>query len=102
MSESAKQTAILKKLRKIKNGHFTKPTVTNDRGIPDIIGHVDGHVIYIEVKRSNDAEPSVIQRYRIDKLKKQKAIAFWTSSWEDCYNKLREFLERKGSNIDFL
>ena len=101
MSESARQSSILSNLRRIVDSEWEKATVTNKSGSPDIKGHIQGHYISIEVKDDYN-EPSAIQAYRIAETKKKGGTAFWSTSWNDTINKLREDSKEKGYTISFI
>jgi hypothetical protein len=96
MLESQIQNGILAKLRKIPKSYWIKATVTNMAGTPDIMGHLQGYAIFIEIKRSKDCEPSELQKYRIKTINEGQAYAFWASSWQEVRDRLLRFCESKG------
>ncbi len=94
--ESNIQTGIMKYLRSIPGSEWKKPTITNKKGETDVDGHIQGHAIYIELKRGSDTKPRKLQQYRIDKHVRFGAISFWTYSVADCKEKLAHFLALKN------
>ena len=98
--ESAIQSYILANLKKIPNSEWIKPTTTNSNGTQDILGHIQGYFIAIEVKKNDGiAHPTKLQDYRIRKTNFLGAFSFWTTSWEHTYSRLCEFSQEKGISI---
>lgn len=102
LSESDIQTAILGNLRRIKNSEWIKPTTTNRAGTQDILGHIEGRFIAIEVK-SNEypAGPSRLQAYRIGRTLAKGGASFWTNSWKHTLSELSKYAELCGFSILF-
>jgi len=101
VSEASIQNYILKKLKEIPDSEWIKPTTTNKAGTQDIIGHIRGYYIAIEVKRNdkevkNVAVPSVLQRYRIKETNRKGGFSFWTNNWKDTLVRLQCFAESRG------
>ena len=83
MLEKDVQKPILRKLEGIPNSLWIKVIRANRNGYPDIVGHIAGHAIYIEVKRPGRvADP--LQRKRIAEIRQTGGIAFVACSWEEC------------------
>ena len=102
MSESNVGTRVLSKLRTIKDSEWIKSTVTNRAGTQDILGHIQGHFIAIELKTDEHfAEPSKLQAYRISRTIEKGGVSFWSSSWNDTLCKLLHFAELKGYRVVF-
>ena len=99
--ESGTQEYILQMLNKIENSEWEKATVTNKAGSPDIKGHIEGKYIAIEVKRDEFTGPNELQKYRINKTIEKGGIAFWTFSWKDTINKLREYSKTAKFSVRF-
>ena len=93
--ESSVQTSILSKLRQIPNSDWIKPTQTNMAGTPDVLGHINGRFVAIEIKRDEQSKPTALQRYHIERLKEHGAIAF--VAWN--FEMIREELARHGIRI---
>lgn len=82
MSEKSIQTYILKKLREIPDSWWIKPTTTNLKGCPDIIGCLEGLFISIEVKDIK-GKPSTAQEYQGKLIKTAGGIHILASSWKN-------------------
>ena len=65
----------------------------SDNGYPDITGVIPPHgkALWIEVKRPGE-KPTPLQKYRIKRLKKAGAEAFWTDSLEKVKRRLDKYL----------
>ncbi len=90
MSEKSNQNYILKKLRQIPNSWWVKPTTTNLKGCPDIIGCMGGatvnalyrgKMITIEVK-SDTGKPSPSQEYQGKLIEKAGGCWILASHWK--------------------
>ncbi len=82
--ETAFKGKVLKQLREIPRSWFFKSSERSLKGIPDIIGHVNGHFIAIELKATNrDAEP--LQEKILLDIQESGGIAFvaWPGNWEE-------------------
>ena len=103
VSEQVVQSYILEKLNEIPFSEWVKPTTTNKAGTQDILGHIRGYYIAIEVKRNdedkNDAVPSKLQRYRIAETNRKGGFSFWTNSWKDALAHLHSFARTKGFDL---
>jgi hypothetical protein len=85
--ESKVQTEILRGLERIPRSAWTKIEGANRSGVTDIVGHVSGHFIGIEVKRVGES-PRPLQDYRIQKLRQSGAFAFVADSWRGLKDEL--------------
>ncbi len=73
MNEATFKRSLMKKLRSIPRSWFFSKEALAIRGIPDIIGIVDGTFVALEVKRSEGEASKVIgtialQRFTINKV----------------------------------
>lgn len=67
---------VLRELRKIPNSYWIKIQSVSIRGIPDIIGTVNGHFVALELKvPPNRLKPGGLQWLVIQELKKAGAYA---------------------------
>lgn len=88
-SEAQLQTYILKKLRAIPDSFWIKPTVTNYKGCPDILGFIRGYFIAIEIKVPTN-KPTELQKHTINKINHNGGVAFVATSWKEVKEKLLE------------
>ena len=61
---------VQKRLREIPNSWFIKMEAGAVRGIPDIMGCVNGFFVAIELKRSSRAKVDALQTYNLDVIRK--------------------------------
>lgn len=99
--ESDVQSHIMKNLNTIVDSEWFKPTVTNKKGNQDIIGHIKGHYIAIEVKRDEVSKPRKLQEYRIHQTNKKGGFSFSTYDWNCTISELHRFAASKAFNIEF-
>jgi len=83
----------------IPNSEWDKPSVTNKAGRQDIIGHIRGYAVYIEVKRDDAAAPTTLQRYRINKTCKTGALSFWCYNVKDAFDILEQFARARNFRL---
>ncbi len=95
MSEKQLQNYVLKKLKQVPNSWWFKPTVTNKRGTPDIIGFIEGYFMAIELKVEGNV-PTKIQQYTIDQINKFGGFAFWATSWQEVNSRICNFKRARG------
>jgi hypothetical protein len=72
--EKTIQKKIIKRLREIPYCYFFVKEAAAIKGIPDIVGHVNGHFFALEVKKNKAAARetkgrAVLQRYEIAKIR---------------------------------
>ena len=69
----------------------------SENGWPDITGVIPPHgkALWIEVKRPGE-KPSELQRYRLKRLKKAGAVAFWTDNLDKVKRKLSPYLQERS------
>lgn len=96
------QDAIRKYLDNIRDSFFVKPTITNKRGCPDIIGDILGTSVYIEVKKDERGRPSKLQQYYLDKATERGAIAFCTHGAGHCRSLLEYHCKEKGIQLRYI
>ena len=89
--ESKIQKEILLFLESLGSWSF-KTIESNKRGVPDIIGCLDGRFVGIEVKRPGKA-PTVIQSIQLNNIEKAGGISFVATSAAETEDKLREHFE---------
>lgn len=100
--EGKVQDDIRKYLDSIKDSFWVKPTVTNKRGCPDIIGDIQGLAVYIEVKKDRATKPTKIQQYYLDRATQRGAIGFCAYSATQCREALESFCRSKGIQLSYL
>ena len=84
MTEQQIQKQILTYLEKQPNSYFFKTITTNKSGIPDIIGHINGKFIAIEVKKPNALHTvTPIQQHNIDTINTTGGLAIVATSVAD-------------------
>jgi hypothetical protein len=96
--ESIFKGKVLKQLREIPGSWFFKSNERSLKGIPDIIGHVNGRFVAIELKATNrPAEP--LQEKILFDIQESGAIAFvaWPGNWPQV---LARITALNGSRFD--
>ena len=95
MKEAHYQKLILKYINSI--GHAFKVSDGGRKGIPDVVGCINGKFIAVEVKTpeaysKKDNNTSDLQRYHIDKIHAAKGAAIVAHSVEQ----VKEYLHEMG------
>jgi|TARA_R100000458_G_scaffold3798_1_gene3081 hypothetical protein len=69
----------LEELREIKNSYWMKIQQVAIRGVPDIIGLVNGRFIALELKKSHQEKADKLQEYVLQEVDKAGGIALVTN-----------------------
>lgn len=95
MSEAKFQTKVLKRLKTVEKCWFTKIQAGSIRGIPDIIGVVNGRFFAWELKKSeaeaNKKNPrQALQYYILRKIREAGGIGrvVYPENLEDCFREV--------------
>jgi len=93
MLEKHLQSRIMKWL-KDQRIERVKTIQLSENGWPDIVGVLPGgRSLWIEVKRPGE-KPTELQKYRLKRLKKAGALAFWTDNMEKVKEKVTSALSK--------
>jgi len=95
--ESYLQKKVLKKLKTEVGGFWTNihGGPFQRKGLPDIIGTVEGYFIAIELKVGNN-EPTEIQEETLRRIKEEgKAFAFWSTDADRVIRRVKKYIERR-------
>ena len=57
---------VLEELRKMKNSYWIKIQQLSIRGVPDIIGVVNGRFVALELKKSHQEKADKLQEYVLE------------------------------------
>lgn len=99
------QKKILLELAKIPNLFCYKAQATSRRGIPDIVGCVNGVFFALELKRKG-GKVAPIQRYTLDEITKAGGIALVVDedNWEYIFHGFQQISasEKKQDVQDFI
>lgn len=93
--EGKVQDGLMEYLNSIVDSFWVKPTTTNKRGTSDIIGDIQGHAVWIEVKKGKREKPNELQAYRIERALARGSISFYTASIAHCKEALESFCKAK-------
>lgn len=74
--ESLFQPALLKELNKIPGSWWVKISQRSLNGTPDILGHVAGYFVAIEVKKDKSEKPTKLQQVTLNRIAKRGAFSF--------------------------
>lgn len=91
MLERTFQTKVIRKLKTLPDCWFFKTNELSIRGIPDIIGLINGKFFALEIKRSKGS-PTKLQIYTINLIKKAKGYAqiCYPENFEKIFKELKE------------
>jgi|TARA_R100000742_G_C4276918_1_gene98340 pantothenate kinase len=70
---------VLEELREMKNSYWIKIQQLSIRGIPDIIGVVNGRFVALELKKSHQEKADKLQEYVLEEVDKAGGIALVTN-----------------------
>lgn len=78
---------VFKDLRLLRNSYFFKIQQMARVGDPDIVGTLNGHSIYLELKRSEKAKIDTLQVHNLHKAQAAGAYAFvaYPENWDKVY-----------------
>lgn len=68
--ETSFKERLLPKLKAIENSWWVKTDLKSYRGIPDIIGCVNGYFVALELKRARNAEPDRLQAWELECIRR--------------------------------
>ena len=95
------QKKILLQLAKVKNLFCYKAQATSRRGIPDIVGCVNGLFFSLELKRKG-GKVAPIQRYTLEEITNAGGLALVVdeTNWKDVFSGLQKIAtSEKKSNV---
>lgn len=76
MKENAwKRTKLYPRLRALNDCYWFTKEAKSIRGIPDIVGSINGKFFALECKKSKNAKRTRLQEYTIQKIKDDKGYA---------------------------
>lgn len=70
---------VLDELRQMKNSYWMKIQQLSIRGIPDIIGLVNGRFVALELKKSHEEKADKLQEYVLKEIDNSGGIALVTN-----------------------
>jgi len=70
---------VLEELRAIKNSYWIKIQQVTLKGVPDILGTINGRFIALELKKDDKEKPEKLQEYVLNEVNKAGGIALVTS-----------------------
>jgi hypothetical protein len=95
------QAQVLRDLSKVKNLFCYKAQATSRRGIPDIVGCVNGVFFALELKRKG-GKVAPIQKYTLEEITNAGGLALVVdeTNWEDVLSGLQKIAtSEKKSNV---
>lgn len=92
--EARYKVKIMKGLKELPASWFFKSQEVSVRGIPDIIGCVNGHFVAIELKASPKAHITKLQKYVLDLINKAGGVGIisYPENYEETLTKIRKLL----------
>lgn len=74
--ETAFKEKVMVKLREIPSSWWVKIQQVGIRGTPDILGHIEGTFVAIELKKDVYSKIDELQTYNLNKIRDSKGISF--------------------------
>lgn len=93
--ETKFQNRVLKDLKSLPNTWVLKTQERARRGIPDILSCVAGHFVAIELKASQEAIVSPLQRYEISNIEHSGGYAYiaFPENWDTVLKEIKQILK---------
>ena len=73
--ETILKEKVLEELREIKNSYWVKIQQVSIKGIPDILGTINGRFIALELKKDEKEKANKLQEYVLHEIDKAGGIA---------------------------
>lgn len=74
--ESTFQKKLIEQLKRIPCSYWVKVSQRAVRGTPDILGHINGLFVALELKRDRHEKPTALQRLALQQIARGDGIAF--------------------------
>lgn len=91
--ETKLKKKVLDQLRTIPNSYWFKTQEKSLRGIPDIVGLIQGHFVALELKSSDKFAPSPLQKQILDYMLKAGGTVYTVNpqNWDTIFPHLASY-----------